>query len=239
MLEHLSHPLKNKHFSGSHGKWLDHADEVFLYLERDNIQKENWSQSMNTTINLLRQAHNIIEKAEATIKDQEKRISELQRQSTTDELTRITNRRGILQAFERELDRVNRDVSQGGLFIMIDLDNFKVINDVHGHEAGDAALKLIAKTLKADSRKMDVVGRMGGDEFVMLFVNTTRKSALERAQFLIKKLNNLSFIWQGMEIPLRASLGLKEYGKGSSIRQIFAAADADMYDSKKETKLKA
>lgn len=173
------------------------------------------------------------------IKKLEKRISDLRRISTTDELTGITNHRGILQAFDRELDRVHRDASQGGLFIMIDLDNFKMIKEQYGHDAGDQALKLIAKTLKTDSRTMDVIGRMGGDEFVMLFVNTTRKAALERAQFLIKKLNNMSFIWNGEEIELRASLGLKEYRKGSTIKQIFADADADMYASKERDEMKA
>lgn len=239
MLDHLSHPLKNSHFSASNGKWLDNADEVFSYLEQGKSKQENWPQSMNTTLNLLRQAHSIIEQFETRIKEQEIRISELQKLSTTDELTGLVNRRGIFRSFERELDRVNRGLSEGGLLVMIDLDNFKVINDKFGHDAGDAALHLVASALNADCRKMDIIGRLGGDEFVMLFVNTTRKEALERAQSLIQKLNNLSFIWHSTEIPLRASLGLKEYRKGSTIHQIFAAADADMYDSKKETKLKA
>jgi len=222
-----------------HGKWLNNADAVFSTLEKGTRKKETWWQSMGSTLSLLRQAHQIIEDADQKIKEQEIKISELRRISTTDELTGITNRRGVLQAFDRELDRVNRDVSQGGLFIMIDLDNFKMINDTYGHDAGDKALQLVAKTLTTDSRTMDVVGRMGGDEFVMLFVNTTRKSALERAQFLIKKLNNMSFVWKGQEIDLRASLGLREYGKDSSVKQIFADADADMYANKEENKMKA
>jgi diguanylate cyclase (GGDEF)-like protein len=222
-----------------HGKWLSHADEIFSDLEKGNSRKETWWQSMGSTLSLLRQAHQIIADADQKIKEQENHILKLRHLSTTDELTSVTNRRGILQAFERELDRVNRDVSQGGLFIMIDLDNFKVINDRYGHDAGDKALKLVAKTLNTDSRTMDVVGRMGGDEFVMLFVNTTRKAALERAQFLIKKLNNMSFIWKGEEVQLRASLGLREYGKNSTIKQIFSDADADMYSNKIGNKMKA
>jgi diguanylate cyclase (GGDEF)-like protein len=138
--------------------------------------------------------------------------------------------------FERELDRVNRDKSQGGLLIMIDLDNFKSINDTYGHDAGDAALKLVANALSTDIRRMDVAGRMGGDEFVILFVNTDRKQALERAQFLIKKLNNLSFVWHGEEIPVRASIGLENYNKGDKSENIFRAADQSMYGNKKQIK---
>lgn len=211
------------------GKWLSDADAVLSSLERDD-KKDNDVQ------NLLRQAQEIITRFETRITEQTNRIEELKRLSTTDELTGITNRRGFMQAFARELDRVNRDKSQGGLLIMIDLDNFKSINDAYGHEAGDAALKVIASTLASDIRTMDIVGRLGGDEFTILFVNTTRKDALERAQFLIKKLNNISFIWKGTEIDVRASLGLKEYGKGSKAENIFSAADASMYENKQQLK---
>ncbi len=232
MLEQAARLKNYDDKSAIHSKWLHFADEVFQNLESSPIKNKNTDQ----TVNLLTQAHQIISQSEAKIKEQEDRIQLLQRLATTDELTGLTNRRGVLNEFERELDRVNRDVSQGGLFIMIDLDNFKMINDTYGHEAGDAALKLVGKTLSTDSRTMDVVGRMGGDEFVLLFVNTTRKRALARAQFLIKKLNNLSFIWNKKEILIRASLGLKEYGKTSSVKQIFAAADANMYANKAENK---
>lgn len=218
------------------GKWLNDADTILSYLEGSNTKKESWWKSMGATLNLLKQAHNIIAKSEKRIAAQEERIAELVRLSSTDELTGIMNRRGFTQAFERELDRVNRDKSQGGLLIMIDLDNFKSINDNFGHDAGDAALKVVASTLANDIRVMDVAGRMGGDEFTILFVNTTRKDALERAQFLIKKLNNLSFVWKGEEIPVRASLGLKEYNKGAKAANIFSAADASMYSNKRQTK---
>lgn len=218
------------------GKWMDDADEVFSYLERHEIEKDGWWRSMSATLTLLKQAHRVLEQAEKRISEQVKRINELERLSHTDELTSITNRRGFMHAFARELDRVNRDKSQGGLLIMIDLDNFKTTNDRYGHDAGDAALKVVASTLANDIRTMDVVGRLGGDEFIILFVNTTRREALERAQFLIKKLNNLSFVWHGEEIPVRASLGLKEYGKGSTAQGIFNAADASMYENKKQIK---
>lgn len=218
------------------GKWLDDADEVFTYLERHNVEKDSWWQSMNVTLNLLKKAHRLIMQSEMRIKEQEERIQTLEKLSNTDELTGILNRRGFMHEFARELDRVNRDKSQGGLLIMIDLDNFKAINDTHGHDAGDAALRLVGTTLNTDIRTMDVAGRLGGDEFVILFVNTDRKQALERAQFLIKKMNNLSFIWAGHEIPVRASLGLKEYKKGSKAEHIFSAADESMYESKRQNK---
>ncbi len=218
------------------GKWLNDASEVFFDLDNHSSKKESWWNSMSSTVSLLKQAHELISHAEKRIKAQAERIKKLEEISNTDELTGIKNRRGFMYEFERELDRVDRDKSQGGLLIMIDLDNFKSINDTYGHEVGDQALKLVGTTLDTDIRKMDVAGRLGGDEFVILFVNTDRKQALERAQFLIKKLNNLSFIWKGTEIDVRASLGLKEYKKGSKAETIFSAADASMYENKQQTK---
>lgn len=215
------------------GKWLNDADEVFSYLKRHDMKKDSWWSSMSTTLDLLKQAHQVIKQSEA-------RIKELELLSNTDELTGILNRRGFMHNFIKELDRVNRDKSEnnshGGLLIMIDLDNFKSINDTFGHEAGDAALKVVASALAHDIRTMDVAGRLGGDEFVILFVNTTRREALERAQSLIKTLNNLSFVWKGDEVPVRASLGLKEYRKGSSAKVIFADADTSMYENKRQLK---
>ena len=222
MLDHT--PLSTK-TAPKRGKWLNDADEVLSYLERHDGEDTD-AQAAAT---LLREAHDIITQSA-------ERIAKLERLNSTDELTGITNRRGFLRAFDRELDRVNRDLSQGGLLVMIDLDNFKAINDTYGHEAGDAALKVVASTLASDIRTMDIAARLGGDEFVILFANTNRQNALERAQFLIKTLNNLSFIWNGAEIAVRASLGLKEYKKGSKATHIFNAADASMYENKKQIK---
>ncbi|CAG0906558.1 unnamed protein product [Cyprideis torosa] len=143
------------------GKWLDEADEIFSYLERHEVQKDSWWKSMSSTLSLLKQAHGIISQSENRIKEQVARIKKLEELSNSDELTSILNRRGFMHAFARELDRVNRDKSQGGLLIMIDLDNFKSINDTYGHDAGDAALKLVASTLDSDIRTMDVAGRLG------------------------------------------------------------------------------
>ncbi len=235
--------MKNQHIGRNtpaiKGQWLNDAGEVFSYLQRHEIEKDGWWRTLSTTLNLLKQARHMIEHSDNRIKAQEERILELERLTDTDELTQITNRRGFMRNFEREIDRVNRDKSQGGLLIMIDLDNFKTINDTHGHQAGDAALKLVATALKNDIRKMDIAGRLGGDEFVLLFANTNRKDALERAQKIIKLLNNLSFIWEGAEIPVRASLGLKEYKKNSRIERIFEAADQDMYAKKIDKKKKS
>ena len=179
-----------------------------------------------------------VELAESKNKIQKKDayILALQSLLTTDELTLITNRRGFFDHFEHELDRVHRDVSKGGVLMMIDLDNFKTINDTYGHGAGDEALRLVAKTLSAYIRKMDCVARLGGDEFVVLFANADRDHCLDRAQKLARKLNRLVLRHDGNRIGIKASLGIKSYGKGDSVTSVLGSADAAMYDNKNNRK---
>ncbi len=213
-------------------KWLSGADELLGWLSRHKEEKDSWWRAQSATIALLKQAEKSLEAAQARLQEQQERISQLEAIATTDELTGINNRRGFFTQFYKELDRANRGQSEGGLLIMIDLDNFKAINDTHGHQAGDMALKLVAKTLVADIRIMDTAARLGGDEFVLLLSNTDRIKAAARARDLVGRLNSLSLIWFGAEIPVRASLGLREYAKGDTPERIFSDADASMYENK-------
>ena len=189
------------------------------------LHKDSLSQLMGVTLAAF-------EKTRSELETAQKRILNLEQLATTDDLTGILNRRGFNEAFERELDRTNRGVSEGGLLIMIDLDNFKAVNDTHGHAAGDEALKLVAETLKRQIRKMDVAARMGGDEFVLLFANAGHNRALDRAQSLALKLNSLFLRWRGENIPVRASIGVKDYKIGSTLDAVFEEADATMYKAK-------
>lgn len=166
----------------------------------------------------------LLQAAHAKLAQQERRIAQLELQITRDELTGLMNRNGFYDAFLREVDRTRRGYSDGGLLILVDLDNFGMVKETYGHEASDAALRLVARTLEDNSRAMDVCARMGGDEFVLLLANTKREKALVRAQNLIKKLNSLSYVWYGAEIPLRASLGLKDYGRNDTVESIFGAS---------------
>lgn len=202
-------------------------------------EKEAWERSMGATLALLKQAHDMIDHAEQVIFDQQKRIHQLEKVATTDELTGILNRRGFYDAFKGEVERCNRGLIDGGLLVIIDLDNFKNINDTYGHAAGDAALRLVSHMLQNEIRAMDAVARLGGDEFVLLLSHTNKTEAAARAQNIGWKLNNLSLAWCGHEIPVRASLGLKEYCAGDTTEQIFTAADAGLYQQKEIRKTRS
>jgi diguanylate cyclase (GGDEF)-like protein len=208
------------------------------FIENHKNEKEGWQRTMSNTLSLLKNAQCIIDNAEKRISDQEVRIAHLEKQATIDDLTGIQNRRGFYEEFTRELNRCERSISSGGLLVLIDLDNFKSINDTYGHQAGDACLRLVASELQDHIRVMDVAARLGGDEFVLLLSNTTKAKAASRAQTLAWRLNHLSMAWYGEEIPVRASLGLRSFEAGDSVDRIFNDADMHLYSNKKAGKAK-
>jgi len=203
-------------------------------IGRHRLDQDGWQRCMSATVAWLNGAQTMLGRAEELLAAQAARISALEDLATSDELTGLKNRRGFFDAFAQELDRCERGISKGGLLALIDLDNFKIINDTYGHMAGDACLRLVAKTLAQEIRVMDSAARLGGDEFVLLLSNTTKGEAAARAQKLAWQLNHLSLAWYGEEIPVRASLGLKSYKKGDSAKKIFSAADIALYADKRE-----
>src|SRR5262249_24654629 len=121
-----------------------------------------------------------LRKFDAELHAARERISHLEQQIETDPLLDILNRRGFERELNRALAHVKRYQATAGL-IFIDLHNFKTINDRHGHLAGDAMLKAVAATLNGRTRASDVVGRFGGDEFVLLLWNATERHVRAKA----------------------------------------------------------
>lgn len=213
--------------------WLEEAATL---IEKHSNEVLGWNRKMSATLAHLKHAYDTLSHAEVEIGDLRSRIVVLENLATTDELTSLKNRRGFFEAFQHEIETCSRMKTVGGLLVMIDLDNFKSVNDTYGHMAGDAALKLVARTLSGEIRKTDVAARLGGDEFVLLLSNTTKEKAVSRAQMISWQLNNLSLAWDGDIIPLQASIGLKEFGSKDRIESILQSADETMYANKNASK---
>ena len=211
------------------GRWGGSSGNI---PEQYVLEADGWNRKILTMVAYLRQAYFLLSEAENKIVTQQKKIAILEDLATTDELTSLKNRRGFQEAFLAEIDRSKRGTSKGGLLVMIDLDNFKTINDHHGHPCGDAVLKLVAQTLLNEIRKTDIAARLGGDEFTLLLTNTNKGEAAARAQMIGWKLNNLSLAWYGEIIPVHASVGLKSFGKDDQADSIMHAADTALYTSK-------
>ena len=210
----------------------DAAMKSAAWHRLDAIAPQRSAQEDFSTSDLLKLARQL-DSARSVISRQEARIAELEALSAMDELTGLYNRRGFFHAFTQELDRARRGISPGGLLVMIDLDNFKAVNDTFGHAAGDACLRLVGETLNAEIRPMDTAARLGGDEFVLLLCGADRDRAAARVQALTWDLNRLAVSWNGSGIAINASVGLKHYTAGDTANAIFQQADFNMYNSKK------
>ncbi|MBN1798761.1 MAG: diguanylate cyclase [Spirochaetales bacterium] len=125
--------------------------------------------------------------------------------ATIDELTGLKNKRAIIENLRRELaTRKYRDMS----LIFMDLDSFKIINDDYGHQVGDKLLSSIGELLKSSMRHYDIIGRYGGDEFVLILPDTDMKQAFNVTKILSKSLLNNKLIHNEKEIAISSSFGV-------------------------------
>lgn len=144
-----------------------------------------------------------------------------------DTLTGAANRRMLFQMLHRYLALADRSGSTLSI-IFIDVDKFKQINDRYGHEQGDHALQVIAKTIEANVRATDVVGRIGGDEFVILCPGLSRVQSVG----LVKRIKN-GLAQQAKKLPLGVSAGISVYPEdGQTADVLLCRADETMYLNK-------
>ncbi len=148
-----------------------------------------------------------------------------------DPLTRLANRVDFFDRFEIERARSAR-TGKPYSFLFIDVDRFKMLNDQRGHQVGDQALKALADILTANSRRIDIVARFGGDEFVLVLPDTDEAACT----FLVERIRQAAdeeFARRGWPISLSIG-GITEIGDRLSANEIVREADAKMYSAKKE-----
>jgi len=153
--------------------------------------------------------------------------------AVTDPLTGLFNRRRFTDVLRREF-AISRRYHNPLSCIMVDLDRFKRINDCHGHDAGDAVLKQIGKTLGESVREVDLVTRYGGEEFAMLLPHTPTDCCVVVAERLASKIRALSFEFQSTTVSLTASFGVATTTQidGQDPELLVRAADTALYDAK-------
>jgi diguanylate cyclase (GGDEF)-like protein len=160
-------------------------------------------------------------------------VSELQRSATTDTLTGAYNQRFFHESLGREAARAQRYHTSLSL-LMIDLDNFKVVNDTHGHVAGDKVLGQIARILHSCVRKIDLVFRVGGDEFGVVLPATTDEGAEHVANKILEKVRASNILKSlGYKGATTVTIGGAEYRAGSPAESLVADADTALYAAKK------
>jgi diguanylate cyclase (GGDEF)-like protein len=155
----------------------------------------------------------------------------LEKSSRTDELTGIANRRGILEALSAELAVTGRHTLPLAV-LMADIDHFKAINDTHGHAAGDEALRTVSRALGGALREGDSVGRLGGEEFLVLLPMLEGAAAIGAAERLRREIEQSHTVFEGRDIPLSISIGIGCRRQGDSVDSLLARADAALYAAK-------
>ncbi len=159
-------------------------------------------------------------------------------EANTDSLCNILNRRGWLSKAELLLRRQNL---QGGVLglLYIDLNDFKKINDTHGHDCGDKVLIIIAKIIQNQARAADVVGRIGGDEFVVLGHFDSQQESHVIALRLDQRLHDVNLhIDEQLDLTVSASVGHMSFtSPPESVNMMLSLADKDMYQKKRENRL--
>jgi diguanylate cyclase (GGDEF)-like protein len=162
-------------------------------------------------------------------------VVELENKAHEDALLPVLNRRGFDRELERTLAYIKRHGTDVSL-IYIDLDDFKDVNDIHGHAAGDAALLHIADILIANLRRSDVVARLGGDEFAILLHRADSEAACLKADQLGRALVSSALIYGGKEIPMSLTSGVTQLRRSDTCAAALARADKLMYEEKTRRK---
>jgi diguanylate cyclase len=175
------------------------------------------------------------EAAESKIRQLETELEEISEKVREDALTGSLNRRGLDEALAAEAARAER-YGNALCVSVIDLDNFKNLNDTHGHSAGDEALVHLVKVIKALLRPSDSIGRFGGEEFVVLLPETTLdagKFAIERLQ---RELTKQFFLANNEKLLITFSAGVAQLRPGESDSEVVKRADQAMYRAKQAGK---
>ena len=158
---------------------------------------------------------------------------EIYRASILDALTQVASRRHLLEVLEREVSR-SRRYDRNLALAMIDIDHFKDLNDRHGHLTGDRLLQRIANRLSRGLRKEELLGRYGGEEFILIMPELRLDQAVSLCEKLRARVEADRFLLDGAEIGMTVSIGVATFFPSMSVEDLIGAADERLYRAKAE-----
>jgi diguanylate cyclase (GGDEF)-like protein len=213
--------------------YLDQAKIVTVTTPRDG--RFTRLQLDKDTLTLQKKTYHIYSLTD--VSDWSRSLNKLSRQVTTDELTGALSRSHFFNQMDKEIERINRYEEPLSIAIL-DIDNFKFINDNYGHIAGDEALKHFANLVKSNLREVDVFGRIGGDEFAIYMPATSVNAAKNSCERILEILQDIPVqLNSNIRIPLHASIGIAQFNSMTSgSRELYELADLALYDVKRSGK---
>jgi diguanylate cyclase (GGDEF)-like protein len=173
-----------------------------------------------------------VKKLEGHVELLQKELTEARAASYEDYLTQIYNKRGLeehMKHFEASYRRHNRDYA----IVMLDIDFFKKVNDLYGHDVGDAILSGFAKVLQKNTRQTDVIGRFGGEEFLILAYQKSLKDAMEFVDNLLDAIREQKFVVRQDRVHITASAGIALRSDATSLESATKLADEALYKAKR------
>jgi diguanylate cyclase (GGDEF)-like protein len=176
--------------------------------------------------------HGAMERLRASIHAGEDERAELEELAAQDALTGLLNRRAGLDALDAALARARR---RGGdtMVLFVDLDGLKELNDRHGHDAGDAALVVVADALRATTRADDAVARLGGDEFIVAGGVEGHDEVVALAERIRAAVGSSSLVWRGSHLRVHCSIGMAVSGDvATTAEDLVHQADLALYEAK-------
>ncbi len=220
----------------------DHINEINKTMQARDINVDELSERLigialkikNTTINMQEEIKRYSEKlkeAHKTINELKQKLNEAQKNMITDPLTGVYNRRGLFHFLKQEMERALRYKHPFSI-IMADLDHFSKINNTYGHLAGDIVLKKFCSTVLAIIRKVDILGRYGGEEFIIILPNTKLDDAYSVAEKIRNTISKLKFQYKDKVFGVTSSFGVAQFKETDTIETLIKRADKALYRAK-------
>jgi diguanylate cyclase len=225
---------------GSYAGVIEKADslESLAGVVREMVEE---SRTVHTLVaqaqGRLQYEHSRATELSERVVELETELVRLSEEVSTDQLTKIANRRGLMQTFDAERARLEREGSELSIGLL-DIDNFKRLNDELGHVAGDKALKALADVVSQTLRPTDLVARYGGEEFVVLLPNTPLAEGEQILTRLQRSLTGGLFMHEERQVFVTFSAGVTAYRSGERIEVALERADEALYEAKRTGKNK-
>lgn len=217
---------------------LSQTDDLIVINQLvDQLMKDTYTMQMDVVRSRddIMSQHQVATETQLRIQKLQDELTQLSEVVRIDQLTGVLNRRGMDEAFNTEIARYRR-TGQSLSVALLDIDNFKSLNDHHGHAVGDAALKHLASVVKRTVRPTDIVTRMGGEEFVVILPNTQIDEAVITMARLQRSLTKAYFMGNNEKVLITFSAGVAVFKNEDDVSSILQRADQSMYLAKKSGK---
>lgn len=199
--------------------------------EKTKLEQQN-QQALSTQLTAMEQK---VKKLEAQSKEFGEKLADQQRKSMQDALTKLSNRAAFDEYFTQSMVRFHHKPFDLALAV-IDIDDFKKINDTYGHTAGDKTLQVIANTIQKKVSKDVFVARYGGEEFVLIYKNQKEAEFTKELNLLNKSIARLPFKFKSNKVSITLSIGATHITMDDNIHTAFERADEAMYKAKAQGK---